>query len=80
MARRRTLPDNLYDNKSKGKTYYRYKRPDGKFKSLGSNKNKAIAAAKQLNQILYPESVAPLVNQVIIKGTTTKELPSGSLG
>lgn len=50
-------PPNLYPNKKNGTTYYRYRSPeDGKWHPMGSNKQEAISAAKQLNSILMPGS------------------------
>lgn len=51
------LPANLYSNKKDSQLYYRYKHPDtGKFVGFGTDKIKAINAAKQLNQLLTKES------------------------
>lgn len=44
------LPDNLYAQKKKNKTYYSYKKEDSKFVGFGTNKKDAIAAARILNQ------------------------------
>jgi integrase len=51
------LPENLYALNVKGFTYYRYRHPvTGKMHLMGKDKAKAIAAAKQLNTMLMPES------------------------
>jgi hypothetical protein len=55
VARRRkadnkTLPPNLYEGTNK---YFKYRRPDnGKWYSMGCDRIKAVAAAKQLNSML----------------------------
>jgi integrase len=55
MARKRTkknigLEPNLYVTKRNGKSYFKYRRPDtGKFYGLGTDRQKAQTAARQLN-------------------------------
>lgn len=58
------LPDNLYGSKKGTKTYYQYRHPQTKkYTGFGTDKKKAVDAAKQLNQLLAtPE---PLANRVI---------------
>lgn len=47
------LPPNLYSSKKGEKTYYQYKHPNtGKYTGFGTDRKKAVDAAKQLNQIL----------------------------
>ena len=67
---RRTLPENLYTTKAKGKTYYRYRLPDGTFRGMGSNKPLAIAAARQLNERLYGDE--DLVTKVMPTGPSVR--------
>jgi hypothetical protein len=60
-ASNRTLPPNLYLG-SHG--HYKYRRPDtGKYYSLGTDRNEAVSAAKQLNSMLM--SGRDLVEKVI---------------
>lgn len=49
-------PDNVDLNISKGKTYFRYRFPDGKRGPLGDDPDKAFAAAKSLNAHFYGEA------------------------
>lgn len=61
MARKRQnhstqdLPENLYENRNAGKTYFRYRLPNGKFRNLQPDRKEAIAAALILNERLAGE-------------------------
>lgn len=56
----------MYKNVSKGITYYRYKHPiTGKFHGLGSNKAKALAAARKLNSILVRDNADSSVIKIL---------------
>ena len=58
------LPENLYTVKSGKATGYRYRHPIKKtFHGMGSDKTKAIAAAKRLNGLLMPQN--DLVSAVV---------------
>ena len=60
------LPPNLY---RRGRTHFRYRHPQtGKFHGMGSDKAKAIAAAKELNSLLVPENnlVVGVVGQTTV--------------
>ena len=61
-TRNKQLPDNLYLTSPTASTY-RYKHPiTGKFHGMGSDKAKAIAAAKKLNHLLIkPDDLVHLV-------------------
>jgi len=65
------LPDHLFPYKGgNGKTYFKYKHPSmEKAESFGSDKRKAIEAAKQLNSILGVEN--DLVAKVVSPDATT---------
>lgn len=64
LSKNRDLPENLYDTRVNGVTYFRYRHPvTGVFHGMGSNKAEAAAAARQLNGILQAET--SLVGQVM---------------
>ena len=68
-----SLPPNLYF-KNRGKhSYYHYKHPEtGKFHAIGNDKNKAIAAANQLNSILIKP--VDLVAEVLGENTLSDHI------
>lgn len=67
----RRIP-NLYVNKSKGKTYYRYKHPlKGTWHGMGTDKRKASQAARELNARFISDD--PLVSRVVEEATTVKQ-------
>jgi len=69
-ATNKALPPNLYSNN--GGESYRYRRPDtGKWHGMGTDRQKAIQAAKQLNSLLMVGS--DLVANVIGTGPTVAE-------
>ena len=58
------LPLNLYANKKSSITYFSYRHPQtGVRTGMGTNRNKAVAAAKQLNQLLTKAS--DLISNVV---------------
>ena len=55
---------NLYTNKVKGKTYYRYRHPkNGTWHGMGSDRRKAVQAARELNSQLMGDN--PLIARVL---------------
>lgn len=71
-AQNKTLPANLYTKKRGGRLYYVYRRPDTKKEhGFGYDRQKAVDAANQLNQLLGKER--NLVSQVVQSGTTLSE-------
>lgn len=58
MGRRRSrqnapLPPNLYIANRRGRTYYRYRHPQtGKWHGMGEDRQRAVEAARQLNELL----------------------------
>lgn len=72
-AGNRDLPPNLYRNKNKGTFIYRNPNT-GKRHGMGSNKQKAVAAARKLNAILIKH--VNLVDKVIGAGSTLAEFIS----
>jgi len=69
----KSLPDNLHTNEAKGKTYYRYwHSAEKKYFPMGTDKQKACAAARQLNLILAnQEPKESLVETVLGKDDHT---------
>lgn len=71
LRKNKDLVDNLYGPVKNGVTYYQYKHPvTGRFHAMGTNKQEAIAAARQLNNILVKET--DLVGAVL--GTAGKDI------
>lgn len=71
LKKNKDLVENLYGSTKNGVTYYQYKHPvTGQYHSMGTNKQEANAAARQLNSILIPER--NLVAQVM--GTADKDI------
>lgn len=71
LKKNKDLAANLYAYAKNGVTYYSYKHPQtGKYHPMGSNRQEANAAARQLNGILIKES--DLVSQVM--GTADKDM------
>jgi len=51
------LPSNLYINKKGANNYYSYRHPQtGERSGMGTNKIKAVEAARQLNQLLMQDN------------------------
>lgn len=66
------LPANLYSNNKGSLTYYRYKHPQtGKFTGVGRDKLKAIAAARQLNQLLLQD--IDLVSKIVVPDNSFRD-------
>lgn len=56
LRKNKDLADSLYGSVKNGVTYYQYRHPvTGKYHAMGTNKQEANAAARQLNSILVPE-------------------------
>ena len=71
LKKNKDLVDNLYGSVKNGVTYYQYKHPvTGQYHSMGTNKQEANAAARQLNNMLIPER--NLVAEVM--GTADKDM------
>ncbi|MCG8053816.1 MAG: phage integrase Arm DNA-binding domain-containing protein [Candidatus Thiodiazotropha endolucinida] len=68
------LPQNCYKTSSKGKIYYRYRLPDGRFRGLGSNREKAVIAANQLNQKLQKSHIDLAIDRALSKSITVEEV------
>lgn len=70
--RQNPLPPNLYTVKRGKATYYRYRHPGtGKFHGMGSDRKRAVEAARQLNELL--SASADLVAKVRSGGQTLGE-------
>jgi integrase len=68
----RDLPPNLEANKSKGRTYYRYRDPrTGKYHSLGKNRESAIRDAIALNNAIYSAIQKRTIEQLMQPSTPT---------
>lgn len=60
------LPDNLrVENKINGKTYFHYELPDGRWRSLGQDREAAVVAANALNVRLAPAREEIARNELI---------------
>ncbi|PSQ91388.1 MAG: hypothetical protein BRD57_04560 [Proteobacteria bacterium SW_6_67_9] len=66
----RGLPANLYAVTKRGRTYYRYQRPDtGEWRGAGYDRQAAIRAAKRANEQLTPaEPVSEAAYQRMVSG------------
>lgn len=73
---RRGWPENLYADRQRNKVYYRYKHPvTGKFFGLGSDFQRAVAAARKLNARLIEvdNSAEALASKIASGGKTAAE-------
>ncbi len=71
LKKNKDLVENLYASVKNGVSYYQYRHPvSGQYHSMGTNKQEANAAARQLNNILIPER--NLVAEVM--GTADKDI------
>ncbi len=57
LRKNKDLVTNLYGSTRNGVTYYQYRHPQtGKYHAMGTNRQEAVAAARQLNSLLIKES------------------------
>lgn len=70
------LPDNLEPDTQGNVTYYRYRFPDGRRKSLGRDKARAIAVARAMNDKLASPDIRDAASRLIGQhAVTTKDNP-----
>lgn len=61
------LPEFLYEKMAQGALYYQYKRPDdGKYVGAGRNKDDAISAANELNNIFLCGKGRPVLSKAVM--------------
>lgn len=59
----------LQKHSSKGRDYYRYRLPDGRYERLGRDLDAAVARAKELNEALgrnklaHPRTVSEIISE-----------------